>query len=259
MLRRLRKWAWVVPVVALLMIGEAFLLRRYYTARINELRRYVPPVNLSVVHDSIPVIIREVYDPHTVWRAPESFSPSSEVVSPPPVDSLLQAADSAELVVMPTFERDVEDIVDSLQMVLQEQEKIIGNLLAQLNQPHRQRGDSTHVRSGRRTVNAAKEPQGDVAKGVHEGQRIMDQRIRASAIERHLDTLSTWRFHSPQLQQQILDVNTALFDYVETLRMTYSDSVVSQVRDLLLDYWQTWNDRIAEKIRKVKEEDKNER
>lgn len=259
MLRRLRKWAWVVPVVALLMVGEALLLRRYYTARIAALHLPVHPVNLPVVHDSVPIVIREVYDPNAVWRAPQPSVPPRYDASAPPVDSLLQAADSAELVVMPDFERDVEDIIDSLQTALHEQEKVIGNLMAQLNRTHRQRPDSTHLRTRRRPANPSGELDGEVGKVVKEGRRVMDQRIRAHAIERHLDTLSTWRYHSPQLQQHILEVNTALYDYVETLRMTHSDSVVSQVRDLLLDYWQVWNDRIAEKIRKVKEEDKNER
>lgn len=259
MLRRIRKWAWIVPVVAVLMVGEAFLLRRHYTSRIEQLLREVKPSSVLSVrdsHDSIPVVAREAFDPKTVWRAPTP-NQSSTADSLHVVDSLLLAADSAELVVMPTFERDVEDVIDSLQMALDAQERVIVNLMSQLNRPNRQRADSLRM-ARRRSVGSGR-MQGDVAVGFQAGKRVLDQRIRAEGIDRHLDTLSRWIYHMPELQERIVGVNSAIYEYVESIRMTYSDSVVSQIREELLDYWKGWNDRTAEKIRRVKQEDRNER
>lgn len=252
MMKGLRKWAWVVPLMASVMVGEAYLLRGYYA------RRYaVAPAPVALpAHDTIVVESSETKTPHAskpfaVLPSTPPFTPDVSRAADKQADAEL--ADSAANAAQPPSRS--EQVIDSLENALHEMEQVVSSLMGQINRNTRAREDTLRRRPRRQV----EEPLTDVDRAVREGRRAIDQRIRREGIDRHLDTLSRWLYHSPQLQEQIVGVNSMVYEYVESLRMTFSDADINTIREALLDYWKAWSDRTAEKIRRVKEEDRNER
>ncbi len=249
MMKGLRKWAWMLPVTALLMVGEAYLLKGRNTRQSAPLpTRDVVLVAKSSDRDSSEAQQRS---PATAFtQAP----PAPLYPSGTPLLKAAKDAPSDSAAAMAEGPSRTEQVIDSLEHALHEMEQVVSDLMGQI---HSARVQADTVR--RRPRRPAPEPMTEVDRAVQEGRRTIDQRIRREGIDRHLDTLSRWLYHSPQLQEQIVDVNTAVYEYVESLRLSFSDADINQIRDALLDYWKSWSDRIAEKIHHMKEEDKNER
>lgn len=259
MMKGLRKWAWVVPLMASVMVGEAYLLRGYYA------RRYAgsPAPNALPARDTIVVESSETMTPQASKPYAVPVLSPSNVPSTPPFASNVgregdkqaeaETADSTATAEQPPSRS--EQVIDSLEHALHEMEQVVNTLMGQINRNTRVREDTLRRRPRRQ----AEEPLTDVDRAIRSGRQLIDRRIRAEGIDRHLDTLSRWLYHSPQLQEQIVGINSTVYEYVEGLRMTFSDADINTIREALLDYWKAWSDRTAEKIRRLKEEDRNER
>lgn len=249
MLKGLRKWAWVVPLMASLMVGEAYLLRGYYS------RRYAKQPAPEALSTRDTVVAESSETKTALASKPFSVVPSAPPFSP---DARRFADNSSETELADSAAQQPsrsEQVIDSLENALHEMEQVVNTLIGQINTNTRAREDTLRRRPRRQ----AEEPLTEVERAVRDGRRMIDQRIRREGIDRHLDTLSRWLYHSPQLQEQIVGINSAVYEYVESLRMSFSDADINTIREALLDYWQAWSDRTAEKIRRVKEEDHNER
>ena len=251
MLKGLRQWAWMVPLTASLMVGEAYLLRGYYGRQPVAPSAPELPSSAVAAADSSEVQAEVVPKPFTALPSAPPFQPRAVSV----VDELPEAepSDSADLA--ETSPSRTEQVIDSLEHALHEMEQVVSALMGQVNRNMRSNEDTLR----RRPRRPVEESMSDVERAVREGRRIIDQRIRQEGIDRHLDTLSRWIYHWPHLQERIVDVNSTLYEYVESLRVTFSDADVNEIRETLLDYWKAWSDRTAAKIHQVKEEDHNER
>lgn len=250
MMRKIRHWAWIVPVVGLLMVGEAYLLKGFYSRQAGSDQREASAQSPQrPATTSARPAVKSAAEPVQTWT-PSVREPRHKA------DSLTAASDTTatDTTRVSTASR-TEEVIDSLEKALHEMEKVVNALTDQVRQNQRHRIDTLR----RRTPRAANEPQTEVARAVQQGRRIIDQRIRSEGIDRHLDTLSTWRYHWPQLQERIVGVNSTVYEYVESIRTSYSEADITRIREELLSYWKTWSDRTAEKIKRVKNEDKNER
>ena len=102
------------------------------------------------------------------------------------------------------------------------------------------------------TTNAELQQHSHVQRGLQMGRAAIDAAIRQQEVDIHLDTLSRWAYHWPDLQERMFAVNEAVYTYTEKLEATYSDKEIAQIRDELLAYWKAWHDRTIERIRAAK-------
>lgn len=240
----------LAALLALLMAGEALLLRGCYGST------------------------KDVEDDDA------NPSPTASGFTPLSSDSIVLPDQSRMVVVVQRGA--TEKMIDSLEHALRDMELMVEVLTQQVKQEQR-RGDSLNrlreaeaarmaavvarqtAATSRQTAAAGHsdddEPAitAEVMRAIQQGRRAIDRRIRQEGIDRHLDTLSRWIYHSPQLQERIVGVNTTVYDYVESLRMTFSDHDINLIREELLTYWQSWSDRTTQRIRRIKEEERNER
>ncbi len=242
----------MVPIMASLMVGEAYVLKRYYG------RQPVAPATPKALAS-----LDDARADSIVPQVPSTTKPFSALPSTPPftpdtggkTDKTAAAVPSDSAATAEAQPSRTEQVIDSLERALHEMEQVVSTLMGQINRNLNAREDTLR----RRPRRPAEEQLSDVERAIRDGRRIIDQRIRREGIDRHLDTLSRWIYHLPQLQDRIVEVNSTLYEYVESLRVTFSDPDVNQIRDALLDYWKAWSDRTADKIRRIKEEDRNER
>lgn len=162
-------------------------------------------------------------------------------------------------------------VIDSLETALQAMELKVSELTEQV-QRHtedsakrsRQSESAAHQRpQGAKGVAAshltlygpsASSTQGipDVQQAIRQGQRFINQRIRHEAIEAHLDTLTFWDYHAPDLQERLIFVNNAVYEYIDSIHLSYAENDINDIRQQLLLFWQAWHDRTTQKIRDIK-------
>ena len=234
------------------MVGEAYLLKGFYTRQAENDKREASAQSPQRPAEKQPrPADKRVPVPAQTWtpavREPNRKTDTLAVAN----DSLATDTAGTSTVVA----SHTEQVIDSLEKALHEMEQVVNALMGQVRQSQRHRSDTLRHRASR----AANEPQNELARAVQQGRRAIDQRIRSEGIDRHLDTLSTWRYHWPRLQERIVEVNSTVYEYVESIRLSYSEADVTAIREELLSYWKAWSDRTAEKIRRVKNEDHNER
>ena len=101
--------------------------------------------------------------------------------------------------------------------------------------------------------NRSLQAKGHVERAVEEGRRRMQEVARQQRVEDLLDGMTVWDEEQGQVVQQgLIAVNRAMFDFLEDIRPTYLGDEQAEVRTRLMAEWEEWNGRIGAKIRKLK-------
>lgn len=84
------------------------------------------------------------------------------------------------------------------------------------------------------------------------GLQHLHRQMKASALDRHLDTLSRWVYRWPDLSRRMLQVNRSIYNYTDNLPSSYSKQERDQIRESLLSEWQSWSDKIINRAQSVR-------
>jgi len=76
--------------------------------------------------------------------------------------------------------------------------------------------------------------------------------MKLSAVDRHLDTLSRWADHWPDLSNRIADVSRFIYRYIDQLPPSYSLSEREQIRTSMLNEWQLWSQRVKTRANSIR-------
>ena len=74
----------------------------------------------------------------------------------------------------------------------------------------------------------------------------LHREMKHTQIDRHLDTLTQWAWHWPDMSERILRVNRFIYGYCERLDDSFSSDEKRQIQEAMLDEWQKWNQRISQ-------------
>ncbi|MBR1505396.1 MAG: serine/threonine protein kinase [Prevotella sp.] len=80
----------------------------------------------------------------------------------------------------------------------------------------------------------------------HEAMTALHREMKHTQIDRHLDTLTQWAWHWPDMSERILRVNRFIYSYCERLDDSFSSDEKRQIQEAMLDEWQKWNQRISQ-------------
>ena len=79
-----------------------------------------------------------------------------------------------------------------------------------------------------------------------EAMEVLQEEMEKSQVNQHLDTLSNWNYHWPDLNERILNVNRFIYDYTDRLDDNLSEQEVADIRKYLLDEWQRWSEKVSQ-------------
>lgn len=79
---------------------------------------------------------------------------------------------------------------------------------------------------------------------ITRGVELLEEKIKATELSPHTDTLTAWRYLDPQINEKILAVNDFAYDYAAQELADFTDSEREEVLIAMLDHWQKWNDTI---------------
>lgn len=144
--------------------------------------------------------------------------------------------------------------VDSLETLLQQRDsEIVGlrsNMTRIVNDMQNRNDSLKHVVA---SMNANTIVEGQRANVVRAWEMRLKRLTEDSRLERTLDTLSRWEApYSNQVTKCIIDINRTMREHIDELAHTYDENEIAQLKDILLPKLKAWNDRMAEKIRRVK-------
>ena len=80
----------------------------------------------------------------------------------------------------------------------------------------------------------------------------LHSQMKASSLDQHLDTLSRWDYRWPDLSRRVITVNRFIYDYIDKLPATFSTQERDQIRETMLNEWQTWNRKITNRAQSVR-------
>lgn len=131
----------------------------------------------------------------------------------------------------------IQPDLDSMrqQMSLQEQmsqerERQMNNSLGLLSDSlHRMASDNEQLQNQLHRVDDAKKT------ALHQ----LRKQMKASALDRHVDTLSRWDYRWPDLSRRISQVNRFVYDYTDNLAASFTTQERDQIRESMLNEWQS--------------------
>lgn len=89
-------------------------------------------------------------------------------------------------------------------------------------------------------------------RGQREALTMLRREMKLSAVDRHLDTLSRWADHWPDLSNRIADVSRFIYRYIDQLPPSYSLSEREQIRTSMLNEWQLWSQRVKTRANSIR-------
>ena len=125
----------------------------------------------------------------------------------------------------------------------QEQERQMNSNLGLLSDSlHRMASDNEQLQSQLHRVDDAKKT------ALQELRRQM----KASALDRHVDTLSRWDYRWPDLSRRISKVNRFIYDYTDNLAASFTAQERDQIRESMMNEWQSWSSRLINRAHSVR-------
>lgn len=91
-----------------------------------------------------------------------------------------------------------------------------------------------------------------VEEAKKEALQALRAQIKASSLDRHLDTLSRWSYRWPDLSQRIMKVNRFIYDYTDKLPASFSMQERDQIMESMLNVWQVWNRKVCDRAQSVR-------
>ena len=82
--------------------------------------------------------------------------------------------------------------------------------------------------------------------------QALQREMERSQVGRHLDTLSHWSYRWPDLTARIANVNRFIYQYTEHHGGGLSPQERDQIRQTMLDQWQTWSHNISTRANAVR-------
>ena len=86
---------------------------------------------------------------------------------------------------------------------------------------------------------------------TEKGLKFLDKQIDATGLTAHTDTLTAWRWLDPQINEKILAVNAACYDYVNEELPNLNESERDEILIALLDRWQAWHDTLTTRAKDI--------
>lgn len=77
----------------------------------------------------------------------------------------------------------------------------------------------------------------------------LEDSIQATHLTEHIDTLSSWRYLDPAVNDKILAVNAFIYDYVDQQPADLQPRDRNALLCTMLDRWQSWHDHIARRVK----------
>ncbi len=84
--------------------------------------------------------------------------------------------------------------------------------------------------------------------GKQEALAALTNEIEATSVDNHLDTLSLWAYHMPDLNNRIIGVCKFIYDYAEMLPPSYTQYERDQIIEVMLSRYSQWNERISDRL-----------
>jgi len=81
---------------------------------------------------------------------------------------------------------------------------------------------------------------------------VLHRKMVESGVKEHIDTLSRWEYHWPDLNNKMIDVCQFIYQYTDNLPANYSQYDRGQLREMMLDDYQQWYDRINDRMIAIK-------
>ena len=88
--------------------------------------------------------------------------------------------------------------------------------------------------------------------------QALDQAIKRSQIDRHLDTLSLWAYRWPDMTNRVYDVSRFIYSYSDKLKTQMSRQESEQVCRAMLDHWQKWSAHVTERANAIRTKSKKD-
>lgn len=87
----------------------------------------------------------------------------------------------------------------------------------------------------------------------------LHREMERSQVAEHIDTLSRWDDHWPDLNQRMVDVCQFIYRYTDSLPGEFNQYERDQVREAMLDDYRQWNERIANRMIAIKRKSDDEK
>ncbi len=91
-----------------------------------------------------------------------------------------------------------------------------------------------------------------VADNRSQALEMLHRKMAESGVREHIDTLSRWDYHWPDLNNKMIDVCQFIYQYTDDLPEAYSQYDRGQLREMMLDDYQQWYDRINDSMIAIK-------
>ena len=88
--------------------------------------------------------------------------------------------------------------------------------------------------------------------------QALDQAIKRSQIDHHLDTLSLWAYRWPDMTNRVYDVSRFIYSYSDKLKTQMSKQETEQVCRAMLDHWQKWSSHVTERANAIRTKSKRD-
>ena len=95
--------------------------------------------------------------------------------------------------------------------------------------------------------------QNRVPHAVSQALSQMEERIIATGLTAHMDTLTHWRWLDSLFNEKVLSVNSFAYDYTAQPFEGFSGEEMDRVLVAMLDRWQAWHDSIVGKAKLLME------
>ena len=83
--------------------------------------------------------------------------------------------------------------------------------------------------------------------------KALHSQMKATALDCHLDTLSRWSYRWPNLSNRVISVNRFIYEYTDNLPDSFSVQERDQIRESLLNEWQSWSRKISNRVQSVRQ------
>ncbi len=84
--------------------------------------------------------------------------------------------------------------------------------------------------------------------GKQQALEALEAEMKASQIDKHIDTLSLWDYHWPDFNSRLMDVCKFIYAYAEALPSSYSQYERDQIMEAMLQHYSQWNERISDRL-----------
>lgn len=87
--------------------------------------------------------------------------------------------------------------------------------------------------------------------GKKQALDALEQEMKASQLDEHIDTLTQWQYHWPDLNTRLMNVCKYIYTYAEAMPSSYSQYERDQIIEAMLSRYSQWNEQISDKLEMI--------